>query len=487
MGLLDIFGAGKISKQNAALKEALQEKFYSGWESGGGHGSGFGGSYQTSSPFMETFLSGHSGKNYNADPRAMMETYKAIVYAFPVFTAAAVIRKRALGEPRLVSKDKGAQNDLDWISEKMPVTNWKNPYKMQKGLCSLKDRLYTGALMKGTAFCQIKRDGIIPESVEVFKSEWFDVCKNAFHVTEFFFNSLDGGRITILPDGDFQIYSQTVGDFDWGIPMLYGADYMAWCALRMIESRISFEARIGNPPSFTLITATPYNKETGVVDAGLLTLLQAKSVSIKDNIKKMMEHGIRTGRTSDFVDFIPTDGKMEHFTFGNGVGGSANFPEVMEAFLNQLIYKTDTPDFLLQSGTAAAMGSNKYEAQSAQFQTLIEGDREGIEDHLMKPAIAWLIGNKASPKSIASLKIEWEAPNISDLKLKADTEFVSAQAVEKQLLNIGAIMDGTGGGKSKLLIQYLKSIGWDEAIAAEMDFGTEEEDPTGDPAPEPAQ
>jgi hypothetical protein len=243
----------------------------------------------------------------------------------------------------------------------------------------------------------------------------------------------------------------------WGNAMGTYGEYMMAKAVRFIEAEMNFRERVGNPtimttfsPDASAITSdAPFDPQSVKDTLGEISKL-------RDSLVDAHRKRLSTGKGSDIVATMKTPIKVDQYAHGQGVMGGTNFPALYEIMVGQLQLITKVPSTFLGISTAAGIGSDKFRIEKQFLEAQAGADRDKLENCIYKLTDNWLIGMKVNPKFLTSYDIKWSTPNVDDAKLKADTDLVSAQAVQAQLMNLSTILTEFDSDRAN---QYAESIG----------------------------
>jgi hypothetical protein len=148
--------------------------------------------------------------------------------------------------------------------------------------------------------------------------------------------------------------------------------------------------------------------------------------------------------------------RVEQIPFGQGINGTSDFPTIYEQLLSNLHLITDVPSTFLGVSTSAGIGTDKFRIEKAFLEKRSESDREKIENLIYQVADNYLIGIKANPNLLKNYDIKWRTTSVDDKKLEADTDLVSSQVIQQQLMNFQALLTEFGDDAAN---EYAVSIG----------------------------
>ena len=353
------------------------QKFYSGSNPSG---YSWGGGFNAPSTFLDVIQAGKDGLNFDTDPRMLLNTYRAIIWALPYFKTAMTIHQDMTGCPVIVSDDKVLEKELNERWDMMNVATYRNDiYKIQKGADAFKNRLMGSTDSQGIGFAQIARDESgNPVGTTHYNPELFSI-KDYANYFRFCYQSPMGQR-EIEKSNDFFIHVSRVSDkFNWGLPICYGAEYFATLIVSMMESRMSYEAMFGNP----LIQNFISNKES-TEDYNKTAWKETERILAQYNtdIQSAIRAQLKYRKSSIMNTALPGNLEITSRTMGEGMTGSTNVPQLIKDWTEIVVLCTECPGSFLGMASSAGIGSDKFRIEKGFLMNRAKQNRYNLEPHI---------------------------------------------------------------------------------------------------------
>ena len=422
-------------------------------------GSGVFTASMPTSPVIAALNTLLSDRNHTRSPRELIELYELMYYVFPFFATAMDIRANFVGCPEFTGEDEILAKELNDMAEEFPIYKVGCAYQDDAGLENYARRLFIENLKYGASFSELNRaeNSMEVTGVTLAPSSMFNfqIAQNMKWMLTFQGSS---GQVW-LPDlfDIAMLMTDPTVKHPWGNAMGTYGEYMMAKAVRFIEAEMNFRERVGNPTIMTIFSpdASIYEQESIVKPQDIKDSL-AELEKFRDALSDAHRKRLSTGKPSDITAINKVPVKADQYTHGQGISGAGEFSSIYEIMLGQLQLITKVPSTFLGISTSAGIGSDKFRIEKQFLEAQAGADRDKLENAIYKLTDNWLIGMKVNPKFLTSYDIEWSTPNVDDAKLKADTDLVSAQAVQAQLMNLSTILTEFDSDRAN---QYAESIG----------------------------
>lgn len=401
-----------------------------------------------------------AGKKIAGDPRAKLEIYRALDWAFPFISRAINIHADFMGRPIVETENEALKAQIESFWNSFYVCGeLKSDFDLDKGM-----ELFARDLLKQTL-----RDGLQPYKIEVaddgktingarlhdsakFDFEWNE-SSNMYQLR------YTNAKLPIKPNDFFQICKVSrSSQFLWGIPLTYNTEFYAETLLRVMIARRDSHIRVGNPPSFTTLSYDlPDNIHDKDLQSSLMDLASDKADQVMDGYKSALSRMYETGRPEDMVMMLPGKMKLDTKMFGQGAQGINNYSQEYELYALQIAMSTDVPvEFLGMRGASAGLGTDFFRVMKEMLTQRKRTNQHIIGTHVKHITDLYLISINANSNAMNQYTIGWDEPDISDEKMAAETDKFEAEAFAAQMLNYMDLRLNLGQDNAN---QYAEEIG----------------------------
>jgi len=423
------------------------------------------------SPIADALSASLSGNSWYNDPRTQLGTYRLIYHCFPQFQRASQIRQNFVGCMEVICEDPKLKLEIELFIERFKIYSQHKRTNDDVGLERLlKNRLLNSSLMDGRAFSELRRDEVTGEVIGALcvPSELFTYQILDGSHWDLVYQALMGGRHVIDESApDVISFSNDPGtNTPWGYPMAYGADYMANNAIRLIEAKVAYETRIGNPTGITTI-GMDQSFDPDKYTPTERTEMQSRMQEVVNVTKESAQRRMKFGKASDIILTMSAPIRVGSTFYGEGV--SAGSPEAaMMTFTDWMVLRTGVPGTFIGLPNSPGLGSDIYKEQRSFLEALAKDDAKALQLESYHIIDQYLMSIKASPASIENYEIQFNKPEMNDELIEAQAELTEAQALQQQLMNF----------------QQLQTMNPDEATAYAEEIGLPGLEYSADPMPE---
>lgn len=386
-------------------------------------------------PIMAAMQSAYgSWDALNPDPRARLDIYRLTFMAFPFCTKAVNLHADMLGRWEVVGEDPSMVADLNKIMERLPVVNERG-IQLSIGASEYAAGLLMSAMRDGMGFGRVRRSETgAMEGMKVYAATGFQYVPTTVTKYDLQYTGAEGIYIVDQSSKEFHAFRRkSLPECDWGLPLLYGCEFMGEILIKVLVSRKNAHVRLGNPPSLTTISVDP-EKNNLVGDSQRLFMSAVNT--IKEGWKEGVEHMNKTGKPVDMVFSLPAAIKMDTHMFGDGASGLTNYPPELEIYRAMLAQLLEIPvDLLDMSSGSAGIGADKFRILNGLLVSTVDRNQRLLRPYMEDISRQWLAANGVPPRIWSRVEFDFSEPDVSDKKLIAEIEKLTAEAESMTLDN----------------------------------------------------
>lgn len=379
-------------------------------------------------PIMQAMMSAYG--TWDAlipDPRPRLNIYRLIFQAFPFCQKAVNLHTDMLGRWEIIGDDPAMVAELNGILDRMPVVNERG-IQMSLGASEYAAQLMAGSMRDGMSFGRVMRSeaGAMSGMRGYAATGFTYVPTSAVDRYDLQYTGPTGIYVVDQASKEFHVFRRkSLPECDWGLPLLYGAEFMGEILAKVLVSRKNAHVRLGNPPSLTTISVDP-EKNNLVGDSQRLFMSAVET--IKNGWKEGVEHMNKTGKPVDMVFSLPAAIKMDTHMFGDGASGLINYPPELEIYRAMLAQLLEIPvDLLDMSSGSAGIGADKFRILNGLLVSTVDRNQRLLRPFMDDISRQWLAANGVPPRVWSRVQFDFSEPDVSDKKLIAEIEKLNAE------------------------------------------------------------
>lgn len=417
------------------------------------------------------------------DPRRGLVKFRWMVRQVGPYAAAENALLSFIGRPEIIAPEGSKRADKkliqmlnDWW-ERLPIYGKMiNDLSADHGLDSFVNSVYKYTLSDGSSFVRrmqqpttgrINKQPI--EGLHLLDGLDVQVVQDPRDLMREMFQWMPQngqGLIDMSPELGFsEFHLDNVAGYSWGLPLAYKGDVIAVQAMRALIAYITSMERQANPIGITMISGDPKTNAIGVHADALVSLKKeetAQQQAIFDEYKAAVKNRNISNSAQDIIMQLNYPAKLESSYYGQGMTMPRNFSQDAEQLSQQIAQFLPVPRvFLGISAGAAGIGSDLFRVQKAQMMGKIERDRRLLEANLIRTITDAHLITQSVLLRPDLYKVHWEAPDIDDEKLEAETEKLEAETVAAQMANVQSMFMTFSGspGLQEAIAEYMEECG----------------------------